>query len=163
MVNWADATVRFSKLLVIASLAGCGAPGADQVFTKGNPKIPAAPDTTKAVAANPAPRMQLKQYSGYYVRIDSDSRFQPCGTSTPLEITGTAVGRALLRERFRWMAVETGRRMFAVFQGAILTDTIKPQGSADSAAGTARTRFFITGVDSLRTLLAGDCGGMKIR
>lgn len=147
---------------MLATLAACGAPGADAVFTKGNPKIPSV-DSSKAIAARTAPQIQFKQYRGYYRRLGDDSRFQPCGANAPLEITGTAEGRLLLRERFRWMAVEQGRKMFGVFHGTILTDTITAQGrAADTTARTTRTRFFITGVDSLRTWQESDCGGMRI-
>lgn len=150
------------KLLALATLAACGAPGADAVFTKGNPKIPVA-DSGNAIAASPVPQIEYTQFRGYYRRLGTDSRFQPCGTAAPLEITGTPLGRAILRERFQWMAFEQGRKMFGVFQGTIVIDTLKPRGAAaDSAAVTTRTRFFITEVDSLRGWKDGDCGGMRI-
>jgi hypothetical protein len=158
------AALRFPRiLLALAILPACGAPGSDAVFTKGNPRIPAV-DSGKAVVAQPSvPRVQPRQYGGYYRRLGGDSRFQPCGTAAPLEITGTLEARVLLQERFRWNSFEQGRKMFGVFQGVIVTDTIKPPGSkADSAAGTPRTRFFITRVDSLRTWQDSDCGGMRI-
>ena len=149
-------------LLLLTTVASCGAPGSDAVFTKDNPKIPAA-DSTKAIASQTAPPVEFRQFSGYYRRLNMDSRFQPCGTTTPLEIIGTYEGRALLHDRFRWMAVETGRKMFGIFRGTIVTDTLKPQGAAaDTAAVTTRTRFFITGVDTLRTWNDRDCNGMRV-
>jgi len=157
------ATLRsLQKLLLCILLASCGAPGADAVFTKGNPKV-AAP-SAKTVATLPSrPRLEMKQFRGYYRRFGGDSRFQPCGAAAPLEVTGTLEGRVLLQERFRWMAVEQGRKMFGIFVGAIVTDTVRPKGSTADSAGTPRTRFFITGIDSLRTWKDSDCGGMKTR
>ena len=52
-------------------------------------------------------------------------------------------------------------KLYAVFQGTIVTDTVKPV-KPDSGPGTVRTRFFLTRVDSLRAWETGDCGGMRV-
>lgn len=107
--------------------------------------------------------MTVKRFSGYYYRLGEVSQFRPCGTGELLDITGTAEGRYLLNERFRFNAVWQGRKMFGVLQGAIVTDTPRTAGAkADTVKPVPRTRFFITGVDSLRTWQASDCGGMRI-
>lgn len=150
-------TLSLATLLVLVILVACG--GGDDGHgghggpTKGTPDI----DSGKAIAAQPAPRDEFKQYRGYYRRLGGDSRFQPCGTSTPLEITGTGMARYLLHERFRWMSVEQGRKMYGVFQGTI------HQRPADSAGGPQGATFFITDVDTLRSWKDSDCGGMRIR
>lgn len=107
--------------------------------------------------------MQIKRYSGYYRRLGGVSQFRPCGTGALLDIIGTPEGRFRLEESFRWNAVWQGRKMFGIFQGAIVTDTPRTTGAtADTAPPLPRTRFFITGLDSLRTWQASDCGGMRI-
>ena len=160
----ANCSLRFlQKLPLLITLIACGAPGADAVFTKGNPKV-AAP-AAKAVVAPPpppAPELKVKQFRGYYRRYGGDSRFQPCGAAAPLVTTGTWEGRFLLQERFRWMTNAPGQKLFGVFVGAIVTDTVRPQGSKADSPGTPRTRFFVTSVDSLRGWKTSDCGGMKI-
>ena len=145
------------KLLVLTTLTSCGAPGADAVFTKDNPKV-AAPDAKAVATRPPSPRLEVKQFRGHYRRLGRDSRFQPCGAAAPLEITGTPEGRLMLQERWVWMSIEQGRTMFGIFVGAIVTDTVRPTGSTADSAGTTRTRFFITAVDSLRTSKDSDCG-----
>lgn len=152
-----------SKLLLLTALTACGAPGADSVFTKGNPRIAASDSARPATVQPQAPRFQSKRYSGYYRRLDEESQFRPCGTARLLDIIGTPDARLRLSEAFRWNAVWPGRKMFGVFQGAIVTDTPRTTGTmADTAPPVPRTRFFITGVDSLRTWESGDCGGMRI-
>jgi hypothetical protein len=148
-------------LTALTALNACGAPGADDVFTKGNPRI-AAPDSARPALAQP-PRIQPKRISGYYRRLGEESQFRPCGTNALLDIIGTPDGRFRLQEAFRWNSVWQGRKMFGIFQGAIVTDTPRTTGAkGDTAAPVPRTRFFIMGVDSLRTWQAGDCGGMRI-
>ena len=155
---------RISKLLLLASLAACGAPGSDTVFLQGNPKAGVRDSARAVVAMPPQPRIQPKLYRGHYRRLNDESRFRPCGTRIPLDVTGTPEARFRLHERFRFNAVWQGRAMFGVFYGAIVTDTLTPKGPAasDSGAVTTVTRFFITGVDSLRTWHADDCGGMRV-
>ena len=156
---------KTSKLLLLASLAACGAPGSDAVFLQGNPKAGVG-DSARAVVARPAQvRMEPKQYRGLYRRLNDESRFQPCGTKVPLDVTGTPEARFILHERFRFNAVWQGRAMFGVFYGVIVTDTLKPKSPAaagDSGTVTTRTRFFITGLDTLRTWHSSDCGGMRV-
>ena len=154
----------FQKLPLLVTLISCGAPGADAVFTKGNPKVaaPAAKAVVPPPPRPPAPQLEVKQFRGYYRRLGGDSRFQPCGTAAPLVTTGTGEGRRLLRERFRFITNAPGQKLFGVFVGAIVTDTVRPQGSKADSPGTPRTRFFITSVDTLRGWKTSDCGGMKI-
>jgi hypothetical protein len=148
-------------LFLLTALAACGAPGADAVFTKGNPKI-GAPDSARPAPVL-APRIQPKRYTGYYRRLGEESQFRPCGTGALLDIIGTPDARYRLHEAFRWNSFWQGRKMFGVFQGMILTDTLPTTGAkADTAPPVLRTRFFITGVDSLRTWDTSDCGGMRI-
>ena len=152
--------------LILCALCGCGAPGSDKVFTRGSPKG-RSESASVAVAPQPAPRprLEFQTHSGYYRRQDDESRFQPCGTKTPLDITGTGQARSALQERFRWNSVWVGRPMYGVFVGAIVTDTpeVNVRGvPADSVTRVPRTQFFITAVESLRTWQSGDCGGMRI-
>lgn len=108
-------------------------------------------------------RLATKAHGGFYRRLGDDNQFQPCGTRVLLDIVGTPMGRAVLKERFRWTATWQGAKLYGVFQGAIVTDTPGTDGAAgDTAKPTPRTRFFIIGVDSLRPWRDQDCGGMKI-
>jgi hypothetical protein len=148
-----------SNVLVLAGLAAsvaCGAPESGGMLAK-------APDSAVAVIAAPPPppRLVTKSYRGFYRRQDQDSRFQPCGTARPLDIYGPPEARQMLAERLRFGSMWAGLRMFGVFQGAIVTDTVKPT-PPDSGAGTARTRFLIVRVDSLRVWRSTDCGGMRV-
>ncbi|HEX6315029.1 MAG TPA: hypothetical protein VFZ73_09225 [Gemmatimonadaceae bacterium] len=160
-------TVRLlCKIFLLNVLTACGAAGSDAVFTKGNPKIGTASETTFAAAASktrqPA-RPETRSYAGYFRRLGDDMQFQPCGTRTPLEVFPTGQARASLRERFRWNAVWEGARMFAVLHGATVTDTPSTKGvPGDTTPAGPRTRFWVIGVDSLRTWRQGDCGGMRI-
>lgn len=147
--------------LLLNTLAGCGAPGSDTVFTEGNPKLKTA-DTTAAKA--PPMRLATRTYGGLYHRLGDDNQFQPCGTRVLLDIVGTPQARALLKERFRWSAVWQGAKMYGVFQGAIVTDTPDTRRAGNEGVRPEpRTRFFIVGVDSLRPWRADDCGGMRSR
>jgi len=150
-------------LLLLNVLVACGAEGSDAVFTNGIPKAVAA-DSVVPVARPQPPRIEPRLYKGYFRRVGDDPQFQPCGTATPLDIFGPSQARSALRERIRWNEVWEGRKMFGVFQGAIVTDTPRTTGvRGDTAtAGKPRTRFLITGVDSVRTWQAGDCGGMRV-
>ena len=139
-------------------LAACGSPGSESVFTRNNPKT-ASLDSVGARPRTEPQRMVTRQYSGYYSKLGDDSQFQPCGTTVPLDVTGAPIARGILKERFRWNAVWEGAKMYAVFEGAIVTDTAATAG--DSVKGP-RTRFFLIDVDSLRTWRNGDCNGMKL-
>jgi hypothetical protein len=106
--------------LVLFALCSCGAPGTDKVFTKGSPK--AVADSPRVAPARIIPQpepIQPKRYAGYYRRQDDDSRFKPCGTKMPLDITGSGQARYSLQERFRWNSVWFGRPMYGVFVGAM--------------------------------------------
>lgn len=155
--------MRFStlrKLLLLATLGACGAPGTDAVFTKGNPKVDQATPATPPLQPPPQ-RMMTKRYAGMYRRIGEESRFQACGTSRALDIFGPPEARITLQERFRFGSVWQGMKLYAVFEGAVVTDTVKPV-PPDSGAGTIRTRFFLAKVDSLRTWESEDCDGMRV-
>jgi hypothetical protein len=156
--------VRFIyKLLLINALAACGAPGSDEVFTKGIGKT-ASPDSAKAQPLRPpAPQLVTRTYGGYFRRVGADFQFQPCKTNEPLVIFTSPQGRLALRERTRWNEVWEGTKRYGVFQGAIVTDTPATEGvQGDSAKAVPRTRFFLTAVDSLRTWRSTDCGGMRV-
>ena len=143
----------------MSALAGCGAPGSDQVFTKGNPKVDTAPPQPAPVA-----RLATRAYGGYYRRLGDESQFQPCGTRIPLDIVGTPQARFALKERVRWTTTWQGAKLYGVFQGAVVTDTPGTNGVAgDTVKPGPRTRFFVVGVDSLRPWRAQDCGGMAIK
>lgn len=149
----------FRKVFLLTTLAACGAPGTEDVFTTGNPKIPAADSAPKA----PVVRLATRAYAGLYRRGGDENHFQPCGTRVPLDLTGTAQARRELRDRVRWSSVWEGAKLYGIFQGAIVTDTPKTRdGGSDSARAVPRTRFFIVGVDSLRPWHAQDCGGMRV-
>ncbi len=153
--------MKKSKMLLLCTLAACGAPGSDAVFT--NAAKGSAPDSKQVVAKEPArPAPNFKRYTGLYRRSGDESRFQPCGTRVPLDVFGSFEGRALLAERFRFNSVWQGLPMYGVFTGAVVTDTPRVKGAPDSTAKPV-TRFYIIGVDSLRTWQDGDCGGMRVR
>lgn len=148
---------RIANLLVLSALAGCGAPGSDSVFTRNKPEATAADSPSAKSVPPPTPRIETKLYAGYYRKLGDDSQFLPCGTTRLLEITGTPLAMLLLKERFRWNAIWEGAKLFAVFRGAIVTDTVR----SDSANAGPRTRFFLVDVDSMRTWRNGDCNGMR--
>lgn len=150
--------MKTHNLLLLCVLAGCGAPGSDAVFTKATAKAPPPVAPKQPERKMPA----FKRHAGLYRRVGEESRFQPCGTRVPLDVTGTGEGRAVLAERFRFSAVWQGLPMYGVFNGAVVTDTPRVKGVPDSLAKPV-TRFFIIGVDSLRTWQDGDCGGMRVR
>ena len=152
---------QISRLLLLSVVTACGAVGSDDVFTRKNPSTPAA-DTPKVVA-KPAPRLATKVYSGYFRKAGDEWQFQPCGTSALLDITAQPLARLILRDRFRWNAIWEGARLYAVFQGAIVTDTVKADSTnADSTKAGPRTQFYLLDVDSMRTWQRGDCHGMRI-
>ena len=148
------------KLLLLSTLVACGAPGSDEVFTKGAKKATVSDSATGQKGRNQALRMATRTYGGYFRRVGADFQFQPCDTKVPLAVYTSPQGRLALRERSRWNAVWEGNKNFGVFQGAIVTDTPKVVG--DSVKPGPRTRFFLTAVDSLRTWQSTDCGGMRI-
>lgn len=148
------------KLLLLNVLAACGAPGSDDVFTKGAGTAKAT-DSGSARPATRPPRNVTKVYGGYFRRVGSDFQFQPCNTKEPLVIFTSPQGRSALRERSRWNDVWEGAKRYGVFQGAIVTDTPKVV-PGDSARPGPRTRFYLTAVDSLRTWRSTDCGGMRV-
>jgi len=147
-----------SKLLLLSALAACGAPGSDAVFLP-KAKTPAAnPSATQAAVPAP-PRLVSKQYRGWYRRISDTTQFQPCAANAPLDVSGTPAGLALLRQNYRFTAPWPRAKLYSVLQGAIVTDTPAVKGApGDSAKPVARTRFMITGVDSMRAWHPGDCG-----
>ena len=147
------------KLLLLLSLAACGAPGSDSVFTQGNPKSPSA--NPAPVRAPPPEPIETRAYAGYYRKSGKDSRFLPCGTTQLLEITGPPVAQILLRERHRWNAMWEGAKLFAVFRGTIVTDTVTA-APGDSVKPGPRKRFYLVEVDSMRNWEKEDCNGMRI-
>jgi hypothetical protein len=60
-----------------------------------------------------------------YRRIGDESRFQPCATTVPLVVDGNWNGQFMLREQFRWNSVIPGQKLFGVFTGWILRDTVR--------------------------------------
>ena len=67
------------------------------------------------------------------------------------------------RETSELIAIWEGAKLYAVFQGALVTDTVKvDSASADSAKAGPRTRFHLVEVKSMRTWERGDCNGMRI-
>jgi hypothetical protein len=148
----------------LAALSACGAPGTDAVFTQGNPATDQKTAATAQAPRIPQPppqRIMTKRYTGVYRRNGDESRFQPCGTTRPLDIYGPTEARITLHERFRFGSVWQGMKLYAVFEGAIVTDTVKPV-KPDSGQGTVRSRFFLAKVDSLRTWESPDCDGMRV-
>ena len=151
------------KLLLINVLAACGAPGSDEVFTKGTGKPKAFDTASFRPARPPTPRIATRSYGGYFRRFGANFEFQPCDTQVPLVIFTSPQGRTVLRERARWNNVWEGAKRFGVFQGAIVTDTPATKGvQGDSAKPGPRTRFYLTAVDSLREWRSTDCGGMRV-
>ena len=141
----------------------CGAPGSESFFdpetAKATPAVPAPPPQV----AQPAAASTVRTYKGYYRKFEDQTRFQPCGTNTLMDITGSFEAIVLLTERFRWLALYEGAKMYAVFRGSIVTDTPTVTGAkGDTTKGKPRTRFQLVGVDSVRVWQVGDCNGMKI-
>lgn len=146
-------------------LASCGEPGTDTVFVRALPgnQVTTSPAAGDSATAPEEARMEIMTYRGMYFRDGDISEFQPCGTPAPLPVDGTREGRFLLAERFRWNAMWQGRPMFAVLTGAIVLDTLGDTAAASDAAppDTVR-RFFVTGVDTVRTW-ENECPGMRSR
>ena len=156
-------TVRvLLKLLLLNVLAACGAPGSDAMFTGDSTKA------ADALAARPPaqrqqPRIATKAHGGFFRRVGDDYQFQPCGTKVPLNLSVAPQAGRQLRDRVRFTAVWEGVKMFGVLQGAIVTDTPSTKGAeSDSVTPGPRTRFYLVGVDSLRTWRPSDCGGMQL-
>jgi hypothetical protein len=149
------------KLLLLNGLAACGAPGSDAVFDVRKTKSPVV-DTTKAKAPvpQPAPRLATRRYSGYFRRVADTVQFQPCGMNVfDVVISPQGTASLELRERYRFTAPWPGAKMFSVFRGAMITDSVS-RGD-DSVRSIPRTRFLLTGVDSMRATRSSDCGGMS--
>ena len=158
-------TVRaLHALFLLIVLGACGAPGSDAVFTKGNPKI--ARTDSIARTARPAKAQEPpKAYKGLYRRVGGESRFQPCGTAQPIPVDGSRNAQYVLRERFRWNTVLEGQKMFGVFTGWIIHDTVRAEGDGvgdSTSKGIPRTRIYMLEVDSLRPWNDSDCPGMKV-
>lgn len=152
-----------AKSLLILGLAACGAPGSDSVFTRNNPRTASVDSASSTVRPRQVPRIATRVYAGYYRKSGDDSQFQPCGTRTLLEITGPPMAQLMLKERFRWNAIWEGAKLFAVFEGAIVTDSAQADSSkADSSKAGPAKRFWLVAVDSMRTWRNEDCNGMKI-
>ena len=149
-------------MLLLLSLGACGAPGTDEVFTKGNPKVDQT-TTVPGQAGVPRPPeqpIQTKRYAGLYRRVGEESRFQACRTEQALDIFGPFDARQRLQERFRYGSTIPGQKMYAVFEGAVVTDTVRPQ--PPDTVVTVRTRFYLARVDSVRTWERTDCGGWRV-
>lgn len=68
-----------------------------------------------------------------------------------------------LTERVRFTGVWEGMKAFAVFQGAVITETGAASGAGrDSVEAEPRTRFQLIAVDSLREWKGSDCGRMRV-
>ena len=148
--------------LLFLLVAACGEPGSDTVFVQALNSDGRAAAGNRAATPRPGRRIESRPWRGLYRREGEKSQFQPCGTPEPLDVIGTAEGRALLAERFRFNAYWQGLPMFGVLRGNIVMDTLVRAGR--SVSDTARveivTRFFVTGVDSLRTW-DNECPGMR--
>ena len=150
-------------LNALAALSACGAPGSDDVFTRRKPKAAALDSDTVKIVPQFFPTIATRAYAGYYRRVGDDQQFQPCGTTRPLEITAPPVARLILKDAFRWNAVWQGAPLYAVFEGAIVTDTVRADSTTtDSSKVGPRTRFYMVDVKSMRNWRDGDCGGMRI-
>lgn len=148
-----------SRLLLLTVLAACGAPGSDAVFLP-KAKTPAASSSAPKATTPAAPPFVAKQYTGWYRRMGDTSEFLPCGARTPLNVDATPLGMLELRQRYEFTAPWPLAKMYSVVQGAIMTDTlVVGGGKADSLKRVPRTRFMITGVDSMRAWKSSDCGG----
>lgn len=150
------------KCLLLLGLAGCGAPGADSIFTKGKANVTA--DSSRTIVEAPPQRWITRSYRGFLQPSGDDPKFRPCGTPTLLDVDGVSSARNVLKERYRWNTSWAGsNKMFAQFQGDILTDT---QRVRDPVTGVEqlvpRTRFYVVDVESLRTWMSSDCNGMRV-
>lgn len=151
-------TLRTRKLLLLAGMAACAAPGSEAAFLQ--------TDSGRADAGRPVAGretgvpLEPKVFRGQYYRNTDTSTFRPCGISEPLRVQGTPEGRYLLAERYRLAAIWFGRPMFGVFRGVIAVDTAGAD-AADSSRVITERIFFITGVDSLRAWRVSDCGGSQ--
>ena len=156
-------TARVLHTLFLLTALACGAPGSDSVFTQGNPKL-ANKDSIGRASQPSQAREPPKTYKGLYRRVGSESRFQPCGTTVPLDVDGNWNGLFMLREQFRWSSAFQGQKLFGVVSGWILHDTVRTgSGAGDSASsGIPRTRFYLINLDSLRPWNDRDCPGMKV-
>lgn len=151
-------TLRARKLLLLAGMAACAAPGSEAAFVRSDS---GSADTARRAAGGAAvARIEPKVFRGQYYRNTDTSTFRPCGISEPLRVQGTPEGRYLLAERHRLAAIWFGRPMFGVFRGVIALDTTGAD-AADSTRVTTERIFFITGVDSLRAWRVSDCGGSR--
>lgn len=147
------------KLLLINALAACGAPGSDSVFVTQKPE---APPISAAPAQPSAPRLVTKSFRGWYRRLNDTAQFQPCGAKAPFNVRGTPAALAMLREHYRFSAPWQGAKMFSVFEGAVVTDTLAVKGvPGDSTVREIRPRFMLVKVDSMRSWLSTDCGGVR--
>jgi hypothetical protein len=146
-----------SLIGVLVLVVACGGQGSDAVFVQAlSGRGGAQPG---GGLRPPVQAADIRAFRGLYRRSGDEAHFQPCGTATPLEITGSFEGRALLAERFRWNSIWQNMPLYAVLRGAIMTDSV---ASGDSLAPEVVRRFYVTGVDSMRAW-DGDCGGMKVR
>jgi hypothetical protein len=153
------------KLLVVIALAACGAPGSDAVFTQGSAKSDSAAKSAAKAEPAPPPRRRIPPttHSGFFRVVGNVNQFQPCGTAKPLDVFGRPLPLRLVRERKRFLGVWEGMKLFAVLQGAVVTDTVTADGAeADSVKPGPRTRFELEQLDSLRSWKRTDCGGMRV-
>ena len=150
------------KLVLLNILAACGPPSSDAVLTKGTPKVAATDSPGVEPVRVPAPRIVAKQYRGWYMAVGDTSLFQPCDARVPLDVDGPPVVRFMLKDRYRFSAPWPRAKLFSVVHGAIVTDTSRASGATgDSGKIVSRTRFLITGVDSMRASRSSDCGGRR--
>jgi hypothetical protein len=120
---------------------------------------PARPEA--ATAASSRPPLEERLYRGAYRRTSSASEFLECGSRQPLEVRGRPEALTRLRDRFRWNAVQMNRPLFAVFRGAVVSDTTRGgrRAAADTMAAPALVnRFLLVWPESLRAWREGDCG-----
>lgn len=140
--------------VILLAVLACGAPGSDTVFTRALGGRGVAGSTSAQPVdsgRSGRPSIEVATWRGMYRRDGEESRFQPCGTARALDVTGTAEGRALLAERFRWNTPWQGLPMYGVLRGGMVSDTLEADPGSAGGVPRTRTRFFVTGVDTLRT------------
>ncbi|HEX7122622.1 MAG TPA: hypothetical protein VF178_09665 [Gemmatimonadaceae bacterium] len=166
----AQAFCTGSLLLLAILIAACGDPRASGMppFGAPTPAIAKLLDslsrdsTARADSVssgeNAAPAFEERTWTGAYRRPEGRSEFFPCRDTAAYRMRGRGDAMGVLRDRYRWHAVDPVRALYAVFRGAFVTDTLR--GPADSAGAEPRVvqTFVLTGVDTLRTWRRGDCG-----
>lgn len=171
--NFRAQAFRTGSLMLLATLiVACGDPRGSGTPPFGGPtptlgrlldslsrdSAAARADSASSGGKAAAPALVERTWRGAYRRPAGRSEFRPCRDTTVYAMRGRGDAMAVLRDRFRWHAVDPVRALYAVFRGAMATDTLRgPAASAGVAPGGTQI-FVLTGVDSLRPWRSGDCG-----